>query len=258
MEQQQQQIPATATSLTSAARGIHVMNEVLRPWALYDISGAQDPESLDEMKDLFRRFRALRQKPVDGVDHSALQESWCAFIRRWNRTQAQEENLVDWIAYREEIIGGHSLGELRVRICDSAWNADDRICYVRVAEGCRRCVSSRPTTDEWRAHVAEHPLSDRENAWIQRYRRSLSENASAASRAGSRRHSSRRSASPPLRWDYENSGRRSRSRSRDRQQRRSRSRSRGRATGGHMALPRPTGRVFMIDNLLDYPADLAS
>lgn len=58
---------------------------------------------------------------------------------------------------REEIIGGHSLGELRVRICDSAWNADDRICYVRVAEGCRRCVSSRPTTDEWRAHVAEHP-----------------------------------------------------------------------------------------------------
>ncbi|KAI9986798.1 hypothetical protein PInf_025759 [Phytophthora infestans] len=98
MEQQQQQIPATATSLTSAttaARGTYVMDEALRPWPLYDISGAQDPESLDEMKDLFRRFRALRQKPVDGVDHSALQESWCAFIRRWNRPQAQEENFVD-------------------------------------------------------------------------------------------------------------------------------------------------------------------
>ncbi|EEY54558.1 uncharacterized protein PITG_08222 [Phytophthora infestans T30-4] len=53
--------PTTATSSTAAARGTRVMDDQLRAWALYDISGARAPDTLDTMKDHFRRFGRLRQ-----------------------------------------------------------------------------------------------------------------------------------------------------------------------------------------------------
>ncbi|KAG3172822.1 hypothetical protein PI126_g1149 [Phytophthora idaei] len=123
MQQQQEAIPTTGTSSTNeagAARGSRVMDNRLRPWALYDLSGAQAPDTLDTMKDHFRRFRGLRRKGVEGVGYGALQESWCAFIRRWNRTVEEDESFVGWLVYREEIIKDHSLSELRERVCPDA------------------------------------------------------------------------------------------------------------------------------------------
>ena len=61
------------------------MDQQLIPWALYDLSGAHAPDSLVTMQDYFRRFRGLRGKSLEGIAYDALQSSWCAFIRRWNR-----------------------------------------------------------------------------------------------------------------------------------------------------------------------------
>ncbi|KAG3139554.1 hypothetical protein PC128_g25354 [Phytophthora cactorum] len=194
MQQQQEGIPTTGTSSTNeagAALGWHVMDNRLRPWALYDLSRAQAPHTLDTMKDHFRCFRGLRQKGVEGVGNGALQEVWCAFIRRWNRTVEEDESFVGWLVYREEIIKDHSPSELRERVCSDAWEDMRRICYVRVAEGCESCAGPRPTVEEWKAHIAEYPLGEQERGWIGKYKHSLAENARASSRGGSHRHLSR-------------------------------------------------------------------
>ncbi|KAG3062941.1 hypothetical protein PI125_g24439 [Phytophthora idaei] len=123
MMHQYQEVTATTTSSTNEAgarRGSRVMDNRLRPWALYDLSGAQVPDTLDTMKDHFRRFRGLRQKGVEGVEYGPLRESWCAFIRRWNRMVEEDESFVGWLVYREEIIKDHSLSELRERVCSGA------------------------------------------------------------------------------------------------------------------------------------------
>ncbi|KAG3136508.1 hypothetical protein PI124_g19870 [Phytophthora idaei] len=173
IQQHQEGIPTTGTSSTNeagAARGSRVMDNRLRPWALYDLSGAQAPDTLDTMKDHFRRFRGLRQKGVEGVGYGALQESWCASIRRWNRTVEEDESFVGWLVYREEIIKDHTLLELRERVCSDAWEDMRRICYVRVAEGCESCAGPRPTVEEWKAHIAEYPLGAQERGWIGKYK----------------------------------------------------------------------------------------
>ncbi|KAG3232060.1 hypothetical protein PI124_g22849 [Phytophthora idaei] len=165
MQQQQEGVPTTGTSSTNeagAARGSRVMDNRLRPWALYDLSGTQAPDTLDRMKDHFRRFRGLRQKSVEGAGYGALQESWCAFIRRWNRTVEEDESFVGWLVYREEIIKDPSLSELRERVCSDAWEDMRHICYVRVAEGCESCAGPRPTVEEWKDHIAEYPLGEQE------------------------------------------------------------------------------------------------
>uniref|UniRef100_H3GBI3 Uncharacterized protein n=1 Tax=Phytophthora ramorum TaxID=164328 RepID=H3GBI3_PHYRM len=56
--------------LTQRTRAI---DRELKPWALYDLSGAKSPGSLEEMTGYFRRFRALRGKSLTGVSHDALQ-----------------------------------------------------------------------------------------------------------------------------------------------------------------------------------------
>ncbi|KAG3160487.1 hypothetical protein PC128_g21084 [Phytophthora cactorum] len=61
------------------------MEAELTPWGLFDLSGALNPDTPDTMRDHFRRFRAARQKTIEGADLEALRRSWCAFIRRWNR-----------------------------------------------------------------------------------------------------------------------------------------------------------------------------
>ena len=45
----------------------HVMDQHLIPWALYDLSGARAPDSLEATQDYFRRFRGLRGKTLDGI-----------------------------------------------------------------------------------------------------------------------------------------------------------------------------------------------
>ncbi|KAG2778402.1 hypothetical protein Pcac1_g11295 [Phytophthora cactorum] len=54
MQQHQEGTATTGTSSTNeagATRGSRVMDSRLRPWALYDLSGAQVPDTLDTMKD---------------------------------------------------------------------------------------------------------------------------------------------------------------------------------------------------------------
>ncbi|KAG3082264.1 hypothetical protein PC122_g10982 [Phytophthora cactorum] len=171
MQQHQEGISTTGTSSTKqagAARGSRVMDNRLRPWALYDLSGAPTADTLDTMKDHFRRFRGLRQKGVEGT------------------AGCRSRGLV----YREEIIKDHSLSELRGRVCSDAWEDMRRVCYVRVAEGCESCAGPRPTVEEWKAHIAEY-LGEQERGWFGKYKHWLAENARASSRGGSNRHSSR-------------------------------------------------------------------
>ncbi|KAG2873373.1 hypothetical protein PC114_g25894 [Phytophthora cactorum] len=63
---------------------------------------------------------AVGTKGVEGVEYGALQESWCAFIWRWNRMVEEDDSFVGWLVYREEIIKDHSLSELRERVCSGA------------------------------------------------------------------------------------------------------------------------------------------
>ncbi|POM71093.1 Hypothetical protein PHPALM_12380 [Phytophthora palmivora] len=121
----------TATTLTSTAlrapSSFRVMDRELKPWDLYDVSGAESPEPLATIQDYFRRFRALRGKGIDGVAHDSLQRSWCAMTVQWNRMLQEGDNFVAWLASREEVVGEHSLRDLRTRVRTNAWN-DDRIC----------------------------------------------------------------------------------------------------------------------------------
>ncbi|POM67390.1 LOW QUALITY PROTEIN: Hypothetical protein PHPALM_16623 [Phytophthora palmivora] len=127
------------------------------------------------MQDYFRRFRALRGKGIDGVAHDSLQRSWCAMIVRWNWMLRESDNFVAWLANREEVVGEHSLRDLRTRVCTNAWN-DDRICYVQVREGCAVCGSSEHYSEmDWSREVAERPLGESEQSWIAKYRRALNE-----------------------------------------------------------------------------------
>uniref|UniRef100_A0AAV1TX48 Uncharacterized protein n=1 Tax=Peronospora matthiolae TaxID=2874970 RepID=A0AAV1TX48_9STRA len=50
----------------------HVMDQHLIPWALYDLSGARAPDSLETMQDFFRCFRGLRGKRLGGISYESL------------------------------------------------------------------------------------------------------------------------------------------------------------------------------------------
>uniref|UniRef100_H3GXZ7 Uncharacterized protein n=1 Tax=Phytophthora ramorum TaxID=164328 RepID=H3GXZ7_PHYRM len=204
------------------------MDRELKPWALYDLSGAKSPGSLEEMTGYFRRFRALRGKSLTGVSHDALQRSWCAMIVRWNRMHQEGSNFVAWLTSREEVVSEHSLSELRARVCKNAWESDHD-CYVHVREGCTSCESSeRLSEEEWLRRVTEHPLSESEQSWIAKYRRTPSEVAQSTNRGVGRRGDTQRSPPPPR----GRARQRSRSRSpQDRLWRRSRSRSYSRIRG---------------------------
>ncbi|OWZ05662.1 hypothetical protein PHMEG_00022208 [Phytophthora megakarya] len=59
------------------------------------------------MKEYFRRFRWLRRKKIEGAEGTALQTSWCAFIRRWNSMLASSDSLPTWLKEREDILAEH-------------------------------------------------------------------------------------------------------------------------------------------------------
>uniref|UniRef100_A0AAV1U0I7 Uncharacterized protein n=1 Tax=Peronospora matthiolae TaxID=2874970 RepID=A0AAV1U0I7_9STRA len=98
----------------------HVIDQHLIPWALYDLSGARAPDSLETMQDCFRRFRGLRGKSLGFISYESLQWSWCAFIRRWNRMLEDGKNFQQWLASREDIHADHSIGVMREKICENA------------------------------------------------------------------------------------------------------------------------------------------
>ncbi|KAE8875293.1 hypothetical protein PF003_g40587 [Phytophthora fragariae] len=213
---------SAGTPALQAPSQLSVMDRELKPWGLYDLSGAESPEPLATMQAYFRRFRALRGKGVEGVAHDSLQRSWCAMIVRWNRMLRANTSFVEWLEAREEVVGNYSLRDLRARVCSNAWDVD-RICYVQVREGCAVCGSSENLSEaDWQREVAERPLGEAEQAWLAKYRRALADVSMSSSRGGGRRARSRRGSSPPVRG-------RSRSRSpQGRRQSRSRSRFRPR------------------------------
>ncbi|KAE9185251.1 hypothetical protein PF005_g21329 [Phytophthora fragariae] len=154
----------TSTAATAASAGtptlqapsqLSVMDRELKPWGLYDLSGAELPEPLATMQAYFRRFRALRGKGVEGVAHVSLQRSWCAMIVRWNRMLRANTSFVEWLEAREEVVGNYSL---RARVCSNARDVD-RICYVQVREGCAVCGSLENLSEaDWQREVTERPL----------------------------------------------------------------------------------------------------
>ncbi|ETI32996.1 hypothetical protein F443_20283 [Phytophthora nicotianae P1569] len=123
---------APATTDTSSVRRIRpsVMDEELTSWALYDLTPADSPDTPDNMREYFRRFRAARHKTIEGAGHEALQHSWCAFIKRWNLMQPGA--FVQWLDHREVMLQDHSLSELRNRLCEFAWSGN-QFCYVHLS-----------------------------------------------------------------------------------------------------------------------------
>ena len=71
--------PTTEDSAVTPQRTIsgsgyqRVMDQDIKPWELYDLSGARAPDSLHTMTDHFRRFRGLRNKEIGGVSYDPLQ-----------------------------------------------------------------------------------------------------------------------------------------------------------------------------------------
>ncbi|ETN02906.1 hypothetical protein PPTG_15859 [Phytophthora nicotianae INRA-310] len=64
---------ATTTATATTATSVGVMDSELRTWDLYKLSGVVNPDTLEAMKALFRRFPGLRQKGIEGVEFGALQ-----------------------------------------------------------------------------------------------------------------------------------------------------------------------------------------
>ena len=132
-------------------RAPQTMDDDLKPWGLYSLEGAHQPESLESMKNLFTRYRNVRGK---GTNHAytedALQRSWCAFIRRWNASRREGASFTSWIEGRESTHGDHAIGVLRRRVCHLTRDGF-HMCYVHVREGCPRCHMERPRPmrQEW-------------------------------------------------------------------------------------------------------------
>ncbi|EGZ22173.1 hypothetical protein PHYSODRAFT_424718, partial [Phytophthora sojae] len=115
------------------------MDHELKPWELYSLQGAEEPESLDTMKPYFTRYGAAKNKGIShAYTHDALQRSWCAFIRRWNVSRREGCPFASWLKAREKRRGEHSMTALRERICSMA-EREWRFCYVHLVEGCENC-----------------------------------------------------------------------------------------------------------------------
>ncbi|KAL3670306.1 hypothetical protein V7S43_004617 [Phytophthora oleae] len=128
---------ALSSASASAPIGPHYLDTDLRPWQLYDLSGASAPDSIDTMIAYWSRYRALRGK-TSASEYHALQYSWCAFIKRWNERHRLGQPFVVWLEDEEEKRRCRSLGALRKQVCTMAWEVE-RICFVEVVEGCRVC-----------------------------------------------------------------------------------------------------------------------
>lgn len=176
--------PALSIGSSAPSQG-HFLDPMLRPWQLYDLSGAIEPDSQETMVSHWQRMRALRGKSTESLDYNSLQYSWCALIRRWNDCHAKGEPFIRWLEFEEEKRMLRSLSALRERVCNIAWDTR-RICLANVLEGCNFCYNggARPTRVEWDAEVAGWPLDEHEREWVGRYERAVWEHLQAASRGG--------------------------------------------------------------------------
>ncbi|KAE9191950.1 hypothetical protein PF002_g24347 [Phytophthora fragariae] len=239
----------------------HVMERDIKPWDLYSLDGAENPDRLDIMKEYFTRYRQLRGKKTNNAyTHDALQRSWCAFIRRWNAAGREGLSFTSWLEDREAARSTRSIGDLRTRVCEML-QREWRLCYVHLVEGCTRCQDRpRPTREEWERQVMSWTLSEDERRWLGRYDRARRDLEVAASRGSGRREtrerarSRSRSRSPGhVRW------RRSRSHSPAPVRPRSRSRDRGRLQEGGYGTPTypqpASAQASAPDNASRVPAD---
>ncbi|KAE8959779.1 hypothetical protein PR001_g30600 [Phytophthora rubi] len=230
----------------------HVMERDLKPWDLYSLDGAENPDRLDIMKEYFTGYRQLRGKKTNNAyTHDALQRSWCAFIRRWNAAGREGLSFTSWLEDREL-----ALLEIFGRACARCCSASGHL-----VEGCTRCQDRpRPTREEWERQVMSWTLSEDERRWLGRYDRARRDLEVAASRGSGRRETRERARSRSrsrstrhVRW------RRSRSRSPAPARPRSRSRDRGRLQeGGYGAptYPQPASvQASAPDNASRVPAD---
>ncbi|KAE9092312.1 hypothetical protein PF007_g18562 [Phytophthora fragariae] len=116
----------------------HVMERDLKPWDLYSLDCAEDPDRLDIMKEYFTRYRQLRGKKTNNAyTHDALQRSWCAFIRRWNAAGREGLSFTLWLEDREAARSTRSIGDRRTRVREMA-QREWRLCNVHLVEGCTR------------------------------------------------------------------------------------------------------------------------
>ncbi|KAE8988569.1 hypothetical protein PF004_g24640 [Phytophthora fragariae] len=237
----------------------HEMERDLKPWDLYSLDGAENPDRLDIMNEYFTRYRQLRGKKTNNAyTHDALQRSWCAFIRRWNAAGHEGLSFTSWLEDREAARSTRSIGDFRTRVCEML-QREWRLCYVHLVEGCTRCQDRpRPTREEWERQVMSCTLSEDERRWLGRYDRARRDLEVAASRGSGRREtrerarSCSRSRSPGhVRWRAQAAATPARPRSR--------SRDRGRLQeGGYGAptYPQPASvQASAPDNASRVPAD---
>ncbi|KAE8965785.1 hypothetical protein PF005_g29720 [Phytophthora fragariae] len=115
----------------------HVMERDLKPWDLYSLDGAENPDRLDIMKEYFTRYRQLRGKKTNNAyTHDALQRSWCAFIRRWNAAGREGLSFTSWLEDREAARSTRSIGDIRTRCC-SASGVSATCTWSKVAPGAK-------------------------------------------------------------------------------------------------------------------------
>ncbi|KAE9039864.1 hypothetical protein PR001_g7341 [Phytophthora rubi] len=121
------------------------MDQALKPWDLYDLSGAESPESLVTMQDYVRSFRVLRVKGVEGVAQASHQRSWCAMIVRWNRMLRANASFVERLPGREGVVGNYSQRDRRARVCTNVWDAATSKCVKAAPSVAARETSPRRT-----------------------------------------------------------------------------------------------------------------
>ncbi|CAH0473895.1 unnamed protein product [Peronospora belbahrii] len=131
----------------------------LRVWTLYDCSGIQQSREDEVMADMWRRWKATRRKPVTAnlaVTQYSLDESWTAFVRRWN----SKSHFGELLPYRKEQRRKYGLSDLREKVCTMCWNAGRPYCYLRRCKGCQfRRGEQAPTRDEWELILAQYPMT---------------------------------------------------------------------------------------------------
>uniref|UniRef100_M4BXQ8 Uncharacterized protein n=1 Tax=Hyaloperonospora arabidopsidis (strain Emoy2) TaxID=559515 RepID=M4BXQ8_HYAAE len=125
--------------------------ESLRVWEQYDYSGIERSRGDEEMSDMWRRWRQIRGKPTSAtraVRRSSLDQSWTAFIRRWNT----EPSFYELVPLREEQRRRYGFAESRERVCELSWIADRPSCFVhwrKYYHHCKRHVIARPVRAQW-------------------------------------------------------------------------------------------------------------
>ncbi|KAG3077366.1 hypothetical protein PI124_g18916 [Phytophthora idaei] len=97
----------------------------LKRWALHDCSAIMDGRSDEEMRSLFRRWGATRDKGVTMsriVTMRSLDRAWTAFVECWNKETGAvfEQRLEERGATHDRL----SVAVLSARICRMSYDLD--------------------------------------------------------------------------------------------------------------------------------------